>query len=193
MGPGWGPPPHPGLGPPSPSPELLVPRPSWARSRRRPRRARFLRPSAPGSAVAARGVVGPRGPRRPGPEAPRLGSEAGCADAGSGSAGWFPLIPPVPHRGCEVPGPQESELRNPSEVLLPEGCAGFRASVGETGSPQNWTPHPQLLTASLSGLRGRYEGHVGTTFASPGLAVDSASISLACRPDPEHQCGGVGR
>lgn len=65
------------------------PRGAW--SRRWPRSARFLRPSAPGPAVAARGTFGPRGLRCPRQEAPALGGEAGSADAGSAS-----VAPPPP-------------------------------------------------------------------------------------------------
>lgn len=104
VGPAWGGR-HltPAWGLPRRPPELRDPGPSGARSRRRPRRSRFLRPSAPGPAVAARGALGPWGPRCPGPKAPRLGrgSTAGGRRLRSGRPLCFPRSTP----GLRGPGP----------------------------------------------------------------------------------------
>ena len=164
------------MGPLSPLPQLLVPGDSGSRSRRLPRRARFLR--------QRRALWSPRvgltGPRCPGLEAPPLGGEAGCADPGSGSA-WVASLPcPVQPRSCEVPDPQKSELRNPSKVLrIAPGLGRVREA---TGSPHVWTPHRQFVVTWLPGLWGRYTGHVGAPFTPHPVAIEGnfASSQLAC-------------
>lgn len=163
--------------------------------RRRPRRASFLRPSAPGPAVAARGALGARGPRCPGPEAPCLGGEAGSAAAGSGSAWVAPLDSPTRLGGCEVPDPQESELRNSSEVLLQEDCSGLGRVREATGSPQIWTPHLQFADYLALGAMGTVRGTRGDTFTlHPMIRLNLPQARLlASWTLSKHLCGGERR
>lgn len=80
-----------------------------------------------------------------------------------------PLAFPAPLGDGDVPDPQESELRNPSEVFLLEGCSRFGASAGGDRGALNldptpavfWLPRPQGVEA----VRGTRGGHLQ---ASPG-------------------------
>lgn len=140
-----------GLPRPSLPSQLRAPGSSEARSRPRPRRAGFLRRSAPGPAVAARGAVGLLGPRCPRPKAPRLGEEAAFADASSGSAGIAPRAPP------SRPGDARSRTRRKvSSTTLQKSSAGgllwFGASAEGDRVAQDVDPHTYgLLVTLLSG------------------------------------------
>lgn len=173
MGPGWGgQPPHPGLGPPSPLASPSAARPRALRGKvpaAAPPRSLPPPVSAGPCGRCAWGLWGPGGLRCPGPEVPSLGGEAGSADAGSGSTWVAPLAFPAPLSYCEVPDPQESELRNPSKVLLPGGCSRLGASAGGDRGALNLNPTPAVFglpysqgAEAVPGTRG---GHLQ---ASPG-------------------------
>lgn len=74
-----------------------------------------------------------------------MGGEARSADSGSDSTWVAPLAFPAPLEDCEVPDPQESELRNPSKVLLSEDCPRLATSAGGDGSAPNLDPTPAVF------------------------------------------------
>lgn len=123
------------------------------------------------------GLWGPGDPAVPGRRHPVWGGEARPASAGS--ARVVPFAFPARPQGCEVRDPQESELRNPSKVLLPEGCSRVWASAGGDRVAPHLDPHLHFPITSPSRPWGRYEGHVGAPFTPhPAMRL----ILLTARP-----------
>lgn len=131
------------------------------------------------------GLWGPGDPAVPGRRHPVWGGEA--RPAGAGSARVVPFAFPARPQGCEVRDPQESELRNPSKVLLPEGCSRVWASAGGDTSG----PAPALSDHLAFASVGKVRGTRGSPLhASPGDEVNSAYSSPARPPDPKRLRAG---
>lgn len=112
-----------------------------------------------------------------------MGGEAGCAHPGSGSTGVLSLPCPVRHGVCEVPDPQESALRDPSKVLLPEDRSRCRASAGRDRVAPSLDPAPAACDHLAPGAVGKVRGTRGDPFhASPGLEGSFAASELARLP-----------
>lgn len=121
-----------------------------------------------------------------------MGGEAGAADAGAASVA-LPVFPARPLR-CEVWDAQESELHDPSKVLLPGHCRRFRASAGGDRVAPEGDPAPAAPGYLALGAVGEARGtRGGRLHASPGEEMNFATSELARLPDLKHLGGGAGR
>ncbi|OWK14146.1 hypothetical protein Celaphus_00000378, partial [Cervus elaphus hippelaphus] len=109
------------------------------------------------------GLSGPEGPAVPGWRHLVLARSHRLRTPAPALLGSPPLVPRLDQRAVRSRDPQESELRNPSEVLVSKDCSGSGRLRGATGHRTY-----NLLVTSLSGWWGRYVGHQHETFLPNG-------------------------